>query len=43
MGKLDLSLGKLIQEALASLEKGSSDAEAKTERAIFAIKSKGIP
>jgi hypothetical protein len=42
-GKLNLNLGKLIQEALASLEKGSSDAEAKTEAAIFATKSKGIP
>jgi len=42
-GKLDSGLSQLIQEAIASLEKESPDAEAKTEQAIFAIKSKGVP
>jgi len=42
-GKFDFQLSQLIQEAIASLEKGSPDAETKTEQAIFAIKSKGVP
>lgn len=42
-GKLDSRLSKLIQEAVGSLEKMTPDAETKTEQAIFAIKSKGIP
>lgn len=42
-GKLDQQLGQLIEEAQMSLKKESPDATAKTEEAIFAIKSKGIP
>ena len=42
-GKFDFPLGQLIKGAIASLEKGSPDAETKTEKAIFAIKSKGVP
>lgn len=42
-GRFDFQLSQLIQEAMASLEKGSPDDEAKAEQAIFAIKSKGVP
>ena len=42
-GRADPQLFRLIQEAMESLEKGSPDAEVKTEQAISAIKSKGIP
>ncbi len=42
-GKFDSHLRQLIQEAIASLERGSGDAEAKIDQAIFAIKSKGVP
>ena len=42
-GKLDSGLSQLLQEAIASLGKESPDAETKTEQAIFAIKSKGVP
>jgi hypothetical protein len=42
-GRFDSRLSQLIEEARASLEKESLDAEPKTEQAIFAIKSKGIP
>jgi hypothetical protein len=42
-GKFDSQLLQLIREATASLKEGSSDAEAKTEQSIFAIKSKGVP
>lgn len=42
-GKFDSHLNELIQEAIASLERGSGDAEGKTDRAIFALKSKGVP
>jgi hypothetical protein len=42
-GKFDSQLSRLIEEAKESLEKESPDAEMKTEQAIFAIKSKGIP
>jgi hypothetical protein len=41
--RADPQLFRLIQEAMESLEKGSPDAEVKTEQAISAIKSKGIP
>jgi len=42
-GKFDLQSTQSIREAVTSLEKESPDAETKTEQAIFAIKSKGIP
>ena len=42
-GRFDSQLAQVIQQAVASLEKGSTDAEAKTEHAIFALKSKGVP
>jgi len=42
-GRLDSRLNQLIEEAKISLEQESPDAVAKTEQAIFAIKSKGIP
>jgi hypothetical protein len=43
LGKFDSQLSQLIEEAKESLEKESPNAEAKTEQAILAIKSKGIP
>jgi len=42
-GKEDARLQALIEEARMSLEEQSDDAPKKVERAIFAIKSKGIP
>ena len=42
-GKLDAPLRAHIKEAAESLGRGSRDALEKTARAIFAIKSKGIP
>jgi hypothetical protein len=42
-GKYDVHLHQLIEEARESLEKEALDTGLKTERAIFAIKSKGIP
>ncbi len=42
-GKFDSQLSQLIEEVKEGLEKESPDAETKTEQAIFAIKSKGIP
>ncbi len=42
-GKFDSQLCELIEEAELSLDEESPDAELKTEQAIFAIKSKGIP
>lgn len=42
-GKLDPALKGLIEDAAQSLERGSRDAVAKTARAVFAIKSKGVP
>ena len=42
-GKLDAPLRAHIKEAAESLERGSRDAVAKTARAIFDIKCKGIP
>ncbi len=42
-GKFDSQLYELVEEAKLSLEEGSTDAELKTEQAIFVIKSKGIP
>jgi hypothetical protein len=42
-GRLDAHTRQLVQEAQASLEEGSPDAVEKAERAIVAIKSKGIP
>jgi len=42
-GKLDQKLARSIEDAQISLQKGSDDATAKAEAAIFAIKSKGIP
>lgn len=41
--KFDSQLSELIEEARLSLEEDSPDAELKTEQAIFALKSKGIP
>ncbi len=42
-GRFDSQLSELVEEARLSLEEESTDAELKTEQAIFAIKSKGIP
>ncbi len=42
-GKFDSQLRELVEKAELSLEEGSTDAELRTEEAIFAIKSKGIP
>lgn len=42
-GRYDTSLEGMISSALVSLEAGSDDAVEKTERAIFAIKSRAIP
>jgi hypothetical protein len=42
-GKFDSQLGHLIQEAIAGVERESHDAGTKTEQAIFALKSKGVP
>ena len=42
-GKYDSHLHSVIEEAEISLKKQSNDAMEKVERAIFAIKSKGIP
>jgi hypothetical protein len=42
-GKYDAHLEQLIEDARASLAQGSEAAPEKTQRAIFAIKSKGIP
>lgn len=42
-GKLDLQLSQMLQEAIASIERGTADAETKTEQAIFVLKSKGVP
>jgi len=42
-GKYDVHLHQLIEEARESLEKKALDNGLKTERAIFAIRSKGIP
>ena len=43
MGRGNTHLNRLIREAQTSLDKEMPDAEAKTEQAIFAIKSKGVP
>jgi hypothetical protein len=42
-GKYDAHLKQLIEVAKASLAEGSDKAPEQTERAIFAIKSKGVP
>jgi hypothetical protein len=42
-GKFDSQLSQLIEEAKEGLKNESPDVETKTEQAIFAIKSKGIP
>lgn len=42
-GKFDSQLGQLIQDAIAGVERESPDAGTKTEQAIFALKSKGVP
>lgn len=42
-GKYDSYLKALIEDANLSLEKGSPEAAEKVGRAIFAIKSKGVP
>lgn len=42
-GMYDSHLKTLIEDAMASLEKGSPDAGLKVGRAVFAIKSKGVP
>jgi histone acetyltransferase (RNA polymerase elongator complex component) len=42
-GKYDAHLEQLIEDARASLAQGSEAAPEKTQRAIFAIKSKGVP
>jgi radical SAM superfamily enzyme YgiQ (UPF0313 family) len=42
-GRLDSRTRQLVQEAQESLDEGSPDAVEKAERAIVAIKSKGIP
>jgi len=42
-GKFDSQLGQLIQEAIAGVEQESPDAGTRTDQAIFALKSKGIP
>ncbi len=42
-GKFDSQLGELVEEAELSLEEENKDAELRTEQAIFAIKSRGIP
>jgi radical SAM superfamily enzyme YgiQ (UPF0313 family) len=42
-GKYDSDLKDLIADAQSSLKKGADNATEKTERAIFAIKSKGVP
>jgi hypothetical protein len=39
----DARLNAMIEEAQTSLEKHAPDALEKAERAIFEIKSKGIP
>ena len=42
-GRCDDSLEHAVEEARKSIEQASPDALAKTNRALFAIKSKGIP
>jgi len=42
-GRYDDSLEHVIEEARKSIEQASQDTLAKTNRALFAIKSKGIP
>ena len=42
-GRCDDSLELVIEEVRKSIEQASPDALAKTNRALFAIKSKGIP
>jgi radical SAM superfamily enzyme YgiQ (UPF0313 family) len=42
-GEYDVILQAMIEEAETSLEEGSNDAMQKVERAIFSIKSRGIP
>ena len=43
LGRYDPSLKTMVQEAEKSLQEKQPDALEKTERAVFAIKSKGIP
>ena len=42
-GKFDFGLSQLVKEAIEGLEKKSNDAPQKIDRAIFVIKSKGVP
>lgn len=42
-GRLDSQLSLLVKEAIEGLEKQSPDAAQKIDRALFAIKSKGVP
>jgi hypothetical protein len=42
-GRLDSQLRRLIADAKAGIEAGHDDALKKTERAMFAIKAKGVP
>ena len=42
-GKCDSDLEGMIEDAEISISEGFDDAREKTERAIFAIKSKGVP
>jgi histone acetyltransferase (RNA polymerase elongator complex component) len=42
-GRLDARLRQLVDDARESIDKGDADGPAKADRAIFAIKSKGVP